>query len=312
MSGRHGGDRAITNLALWVLLAVGAALAIGVGRAGGQEQQPQPDVIGEAGNGALLYSQACATCHGVGGGGGVVTGTDRAAPPIDGDAVSFAYWDLVIRTGRMPPPESDPFDNRHRDVVFTDQERADLNAFAVEELGVDGDLPPAGVGDPGRGLELWAANCAQCHGALGQGGVAGAGTWTPTVTGYGPQTIASAIRVGPFEMPEFDQGQIGDAGLADISAFLHDVEEEEGTLLGFVELNPVFSSGFVAVMAVVVVLSLMWISGKPAWFPDTASTSDSHPDHEDDDRRDAEADQRDGRIARQRDAADDPGEEQQP
>jgi ubiquinol-cytochrome c reductase cytochrome c subunit len=261
--------------AAWVLLAAALSLltALWPREAGGRETG---DVQGDAGKGAVLFSQQCATCHGAGDGGGTIPGDTRRAPPIDGDHVDLAYWDLVLRTGRMPPPEGDPFDNRHREVVYDRQQIADLNAFAVRDLGVDGELPAAGVGDPGRGLETWAANCAACHGATGAGGVAGGGAWTPRVAGYDPPTVASAVRVGPFEMPRFDEQQISDERVADIAAFLHEVDEEPGTALGLVELNPVFLSGFVALLAAVLLGSIAWITGAPTWFPDPG-----HPDGED-------------------------------
>lgn len=263
--------RSARSVAAWSLLLALPLLVLATRDAGGQEPEA---VQGDASAGAVLYSQQCATCHGASGGGGSVPDDPRSAPAIDSDNVSLAYWDLVLRTGRMPPPEREPFDNRHREVRYDAEQRADLNAFAVEELGVEGELPPAGLGDPGRGLEIYTANCASCHGATGAGGVAGGGAWTPTIAGYDPQTISSAVRVGPFQMPQFDDDQISDEGLADIAAFLHEVEEEPGTALGLVELNPVYLSGFVALLAAVLLASIAWISGTPTWFPDSRPEED--------------------------------------
>jgi hypothetical protein len=91
-------------------------------------------------------------------------------------------------------------------------------------------------------------------------------------------TLAEAIRVGPFQMPAFGPDQITDQQVGDIAAFLEEVRDEDGTPLGLIELNPVFASGFVALLAVVMVLSLFWISSKPTWFPDPEGT-DSQPVH---------------------------------
>lgn len=263
--GRIPSDRRTARaVSAWSLLLSAPLLLLGVRPAGGQEPEA---VEGDASTGALLFSQDCATCHGASGQGGSIPGDPRQAPPVTGDAVDLAYFDLVLRTGRMPPPEGEPFDNRQRVVRYDEQQRADLNAFAVDGLGVEGELPPAGVGDAGRGLSVYAANCAACHGPTGAGGVAGAGAWTPRVAGRDPQTIASAVRVGPFEMPQFDQEQVSDEEVADITAFLGEVEEEPGTMLGLVELNPVYLSGFVALLAVALLASVAWISGAPTWFP---------------------------------------------
>jgi hypothetical protein len=69
-------------------------------------------------------------------------------------------------------------------------------------------------------------------------------------------------------MPAFDESQISDQEVADVAAYMDEVREEPGTLLGLVELNPVYVSAFVAFIAVVLLFSLMWIAGRPSWFPD--------------------------------------------
>lgn len=269
-----GPRRSVTAWAAVVLVAAAVAL-LWSPRADAQTDEPGSDGIveGDAELGAQLYALNCAQCHAANGLGAEVGNTGRLAPALaDNPNVTAAYVDLTMRTGRMPPPES-PFDNRPRDVVFSEAERLAIVAYTVEEFGVENDLFDVGVGDPARGQQLWAANCAACHGSTGAGGVAGGGAWTPEIHPLEPVTIGEAVRVGPFQMPAFDSQQISDQGLADIAAFMHAVEEEGGTPLGLVELNPVFASGFVALLAVVMLLSLLWISGKPTWFPDPEATS---------------------------------------
>jgi ubiquinol-cytochrome c reductase cytochrome c subunit len=173
-----------------------------------------------------------------------------------------------MATGRMPPAES-PWDNRPRRVQVDEGDRTSVLAWMQQEFDVPGDLPEVAEGDPARGQRVWNTNCAHCHGSTGAGGVAGAGAWTPPVAGYEPTTIAEAIRVGPFEMPRFTRSQLSDIEVGDVATFLRGVDEEEGTpLLGLVELNPVYASAFVALLAVLLLLSLVWIGGRPAWFPD--------------------------------------------
>jgi len=75
-------------------------------------------------------------------------------------------------------------------------------------------------------------------------------------------------------MPAFGENQITDQEIGDVAAFLEEVRHEQGTPLGVVELNPVYASGFVALLAVVVLLSLFWISSKPTWFPDPEAPAD--------------------------------------
>ena len=70
-------------------------------------------------------------------------------------------------------------------------------------------------------------------------------------------------------MPRFSRGQITDEEVDHLVAFLQHVEEEEKTpLFGLVEINPVYASGFVVLLALVTIFSLFWIGGTPAWFPD--------------------------------------------
>lgn len=260
----------------WALCAAAVLMAVGAsGRAAdAQDAQDAPGQGVTASGperGSLLYSQYCAECHGASGRGAEVPEYGGEAPallPEVNENISVAYLDLVMSTGRMPPAGS-PYDNRERRVVFDAEERADIISWMVQEFDVPGEIPEVGEGSAARGQEVWAANCAHCHGATGQGGVAGAGAWTPSVVDKTAVEIAEAIRVGPFQMPRFDEDLISDSEVADVVAFMESVEEEPATpILGLVELNPVYASGFVIALAVLLLVSLVWIGGRPAWFPD--------------------------------------------
>ena len=221
-----------------------------------------------------IYANQCATCHGSDGLGRTIPGTDDTAPALAGiPDVTVEYVDLTMRVGRMPPPEGKPFDNRARHVVVNDAQREALVTYMADQFDLTGEIPNPPEGDAVRGREVYAANCAQCHGSTGAGGVAGAGAWTPPVVGGDDVAIAEAIRVGPFEMPRFGEEQISDQEIADVAAFLDVVAEESGTPLGLVEINPVFASGFAFVFAVIILFSAMWIAGRPTMFPD-ADTPD--------------------------------------
>ena len=269
----RGSAHARRSLGAWAGLAVAALLAGFLLSSPADAQSTDPGAIGDLAVGSRLYALDCASCHAANGLGTEVGNSGRLAPPLrDSPQVTAAYVDLVLRTGRMPPA-GNPFDNQPRDVAYTDAERLAIVAYVIAEFGVENNLFSVGEGDPSRGQQLWAANCAACHGATGAGGVAGGGAWTPAVVSLAPTTIGEAIRVGPFQMPAFDEEQISDQGMADIAAFMTAVEEEEGTPLGLTELNPVYASGFAALVVVVMVLSLLWISGKPTWFPDPEAES---------------------------------------
>lgn len=258
----------------WLLVAAvtGLLLTVAVAASGASAQDADP----EAGavsvqNGNRLYAQHCASCHAADAAGGPVPRYGGEAPALDPEVnsdVTVPYLDLVMSTGRMPPAAS-PYDNRTRQVVLGEAERADVIAFMAAEFGVEGEVSEVGEGEAARGQEVYARNCAHCHGSTGAGGVAGAGAWTPSVNDASAEVIAQAIRVGPFNMPRFEEAQIDEQELADVTAFMRAIEEEPTTpLFGLVELNPVYASGFVALFALIVLLSLVWIGGRPAWFPD--------------------------------------------
>ena len=249
------------------LLTAGVCLAVA---APAVRAADSPPLTGEQRQVAeTIYANQCATCHGAAGTGGTIPGTDNTAPALAGNPeVTVPYLDLTVRVGRMPPPENDPYDNRARNPVISDEERVALVAYLAEQFDLEGEIPSPPPGDAARGRAVFAANCAQCHGSTGAGGVAGAGAWTPAVTDYDPVTIAEAIRVGPFEMPKFGEDQISDQEVGDVAAFVAFVDEEHETPLGLLELNPVYASGFAFLFAVVILFSALWIAGRPTHFPD--------------------------------------------
>ena len=262
----------------WFLVALATAAALATGLvpalAADEPLTPQQRQAAET-----IYANQCATCHGSDGGGRTIPGTDEQAPPlVDNPAVTVPYVDLTVRVGRMPPPEGKPFDNRARSVVIDDDQRAALVTYMAEQFDLEGELPDPAEGDAARGREVYAANCAQCHGSTGAGGVAGAGAWTPPVIERDAVSIAEAIRVGPFEMPAFGEEQISDEEVGDVVAFLHFVGEEKGTPLGLLELNPVYASGFAFLFALIILASALWIAGRPQLFPDPQASDEAETD----------------------------------
>jgi ubiquinol-cytochrome c reductase cytochrome c subunit len=256
----------------WGALA-GVLVALAFGRGASAQEAGGAGEVEGAARGALLYAAQCAQCHGADGQGGPVQGRpgEGQAPALRHELnpdVTAAYLYLVMATGRMPPAE-DPFDNRPRNVVLDEAQIVDVVDWMTDEFDIPGEIPEVGEGDAVEGQDVYNTNCAHCHGNTGAGGVAGAGAWTPKVNDASAEVIAAAIRVGPFQMPEFREEQISDEEIADVAAFMREVEAEPGTpLLGLVELNPVFASAFVFLLAVAMLLSLMWIGGRPNWFPD--------------------------------------------
>lgn len=254
----------ILPLLAWAAVAAAAALTwFTLGTTSPARAVEEAPPAEETARGDTLYTTHCARCHGADGRGRA----DQAelAPPLVG--MQAARVDLVLRTGRMPPARTD---GRGRGKTWSDADRETLVAHLTSMFDLEGPLLDPEPGDPAVGREVFATHCAACHGYTGDGGVAGGGALTPRLLGLEPAVIAEAIRVGPFQMPAFAEEQISDDELGDVVAYLEEVAGEEATPLGLVELNPVFLSGFVALLAVAIVLSCMFIAGRVAMFPDAA------------------------------------------
>lgn len=112
-------------------------------------------------DGARLYARHCAACHGNDGAGGV--GVPLALPAFQAQA-DDAYLRLTIRLGR--PGRVMP--------AFDQLSDAEVDAIVRHVRGwrQGPPLAPARVrrGDRARGAKLFAAQCAACHGANGEGG----------------------------------------------------------------------------------------------------------------------------------------------
>lgn len=254
---------ALRPVLAWLGLAIVAVTGLALLARGDATAQTRELTDAEVTRAAEAYSVHCARCHGSEGRGGFTGVTE--APPLRG--MPLAMVDLVLRTGRMPP--ANPNGSGEGPVEWSSTDREILVTYLDERFDLEGGLPEVGAdADPARGREVFATNCAQCHGYTGAGGVAGGGAITPQVSGRDPAVIAEAIRVGPFQMPRFAEEQISSSEVADVIAYLDEVAHERGTPLNLVELNPVYASAFVALLALAVVFSLMWMAGRVALFPD--------------------------------------------
>lgn len=293
-------SRVATPWRQWLLvLVVAGVVALSLNAVAASGEADSSDTADTAA-GRELYTTNCAMCHGPDGGGGAVRGSrpapdGRPVPPLDDSTVSEIR--LVLETGRMPPA-GNPFDSRARSDELSQPQRDAIMAYVTEEFDLDGDVPPPPEGDPARGQELYAANCAACHGSTGGGGVAGRGAFTPALTAYDPQIIADAVRTGPFEMPQFGRGQLTDDEVGHIAAFLDHVEHEQFAFLWDAELGPVYASAFAIALVAVVVLLTVVIAGRPMWFPSPrrkpedadAATADAGGGEPDDTHSDKERD----------------------
>lgn len=188
-----------------------------------------------------LWLQNCATCHAASG-----TGSDRG-PDISRRGT--AAVDFQVRTGRMPLDDPDQQMER-RSPAFDPEEIAALVDYT--STFVDG--PPAGGisirdADLTRGGELYRAECAACHQAVGAGGALSNGDTVPSLYQATPREVREAVRTGPGSMTPFSRQLLDDDKMADVAAYV-DHLKEPGDRGGFDlgHLGPV-PEGLVALVA---------------------------------------------------------------
>jgi ubiquinol-cytochrome c reductase cytochrome c subunit len=194
--------------------------------------------------GEELYIRACASCHGIQGGGlAAPDGTLRGPPILDaGEAGAF----FQVTTGRMPLASSDAVPRR-KPPAFPDEDIEALVAYVAEIT--DGprlpDVDPEGA-DVARGGELFREHCQACHSAAGAGGALSYGRAAPPLAPATIEQTAAAVRTGPGEMPIFGPDVIDDEQLNEILryvVYLRDPEDPGGLPIGRVGPIP---EGFVA------------------------------------------------------------------
>jgi ubiquinol-cytochrome c reductase cytochrome c subunit len=211
--------------------------------------------------GGEIFQAACAACHGGrlegGPGPGVLEGPEMTETDI-------AYVDLTMRTGRMPIVA--------REVgiyvdELTDEQREAVNAYLLAEFDLPGEIPTVGEGDAGRGQDLYIRNCAACHGASGDGGIAGAGNIAFPLTHLDGVAIKEGTRVGPFTMPAFDVAVLDDQQVDDIVAYLELASGVERSFVGVAEIDQVGEALFAIGLALLAGLAVWVVARARRWSP---------------------------------------------
>ncbi len=162
--------------------------------------------------GEQLYAVQCASCHGAN-----LQGSLQAPPLI---RVGAAKVDFLVGTGRMPAAAPGG-ERAHQPPVLTRKQIDALIAFVTSTSPGGLSIPRVGgLGNLQRGRTLFAANCAACHGASGDGGSLGYGLNAPALHDASETQIAEAIRIGPGTMPAFDSTTISDGGVESIIRYV--------------------------------------------------------------------------------------------
>lgn len=236
------------TLSAWLVTLAAAVAGVALVTTWGSQATAEDEQTARGGD---LYQRYCAVCHANDG-----TGIPDVAPDLA--QFSAPRVDLSMRTGRMP------LTDRQRGVrerTFSPDERRATMAYLDGLLDLEGELPDPPAGEAAQGREVYAINCAQCHGATGSGGVAGDGVQIPAIVGSDDVTIASATREGPFAMPPFGEALITDQEIGDITAFLDEEVHQPTSPLGRNHVSKFEAIFFAALLTAVVVLVCFWAAG---------------------------------------------------
>jgi ubiquinol-cytochrome c reductase cytochrome c subunit len=204
------------------------------------------------GEGAQLYQDDCASCHGIS-----LQGTPGVAPALIG--VGAGPVDFYLSTGRMPL--SQPHEEPQRNAPLYD--RGQINALVDYVSSFGG--PPAPTADPANGdlavgLHQFTLNCAGCHQIVARGGLT-LGAVVPNLQQSSAQQIAEAVRMGPYLMPRFDARQIDQHQLDSIARYvLWTRSPDDAGGWGIYNIGPIpegIVAWFLALAALVIVARLI-------------------------------------------------------
>ncbi|KXK63698.1 hypothetical protein AWW66_01685 [Micromonospora rosaria] len=176
-----------------------------------------PAPTGGQDQGENLYRQNCASCHGDQGQGG------PRGPSLIG--VGAASVDFQVGTGRMPIPH-EMQQPRRGEPAFSADEIAALVEHVTSFGGGGPAIPQVEPGSLPTGRELFAANCAPCHGGTGAGTELTNGWIAPPLYEATPVQVAEAIRVGPGLMPVFPSQVFTDQQVNDLTAYVQSLRSE--------------------------------------------------------------------------------------
>jgi ubiquinol-cytochrome c reductase cytochrome c subunit len=175
---------------------------------------------GNAKHGAQVYqTNGCYLCHnyqGQAGGGrpGTNPGPNLAPAPI--------VYSAFLRQVRTPRRTMPPYDAK----ILSDQDVADMYAFLVSQpaakdphgIALLNVVTSGSAGNTPRGAVVYAANCASCHGATGQGGIGPALKNESSRKDSG--AVGTFVKNPPPPMPKLYPGLLTDADVAAVSGYV--------------------------------------------------------------------------------------------
>jgi ubiquinol-cytochrome c reductase cytochrome c subunit len=168
--------------------------------------------------GHALFDSSCASCHGLNAG-----GVRGRAPSLHG--VGALAADFYLQTGRMPlpSPKAQPLRTRP---AFSQGKIKALVAY-VASFGGPG-IPAVAPrrGSLAEGQRLFGLDCAGCHTIQGQGGIV-TGAIAPSLNEATPTQIGEAVRIGPYVMPRFGEGELSNEQMNSLARYVQSIQHPD-------------------------------------------------------------------------------------
>jgi ubiquinol-cytochrome c reductase cytochrome c subunit len=168
--------------------------------------------------GHSLFESSCAACHGI-----AAEGIRGRAPSLRG--VGALAADFYLETGRMPLPSSRAQPLRTTP-AFPQSKIKALIAYVASFGGPGVPVVHARQGSLAEGQRLFGLDCAGCHTIQGQGGIVTGGI-VPSLNQATPTQIGEAVRIGPYVMPRFSEGELSTAEVNSLARYIQSVQHPD-------------------------------------------------------------------------------------
>jgi ubiquinol-cytochrome c reductase cytochrome c subunit len=206
-----------------IAAAVAATLAAGASALSAQPESSAPP--GDAKRGQQLFAvNGCYLCHNYQGQGtGSRKPNQNPGPNLAPGPIPWTAFLTQVRTPRVAMP---PYDAS----ILSDHDLADIYAYLASQppnkdprsipllAAVDQGTVPGGSTASARGADVFAQNCAACHGASGQGGVG------PALKGESTRkdtsAVAAFIKAPIAPMPKLYPGVLNEADVGAVATFV--------------------------------------------------------------------------------------------
>jgi ubiquinol-cytochrome c reductase cytochrome c subunit len=168
--------------------------------------------------GHALFESSCASCHGLS-----AQGIRGRGPSLRG--VGALAADFYLQTGRMPLPS--PRAQPLRSSPAFPQSKIEALVAYVASFGGPGipTVTPRG-GSLAEGQRLFGLDCAGCHTIQGQGGIV-TGAIAPSLNEATPAQIGEAVRIGPYVMPRFSEGELSQAQVNSLARYIQSIQHPD-------------------------------------------------------------------------------------